>query len=98
MSIDNVNHPKHYADTCSMECIESMIIAFGKESVISFCKCNAYKYLWRYKNKNGSEDLKKAGWYVIKAIELCGKSRIPDEILEMRELIAVKEKSYGTDK
>lgn len=60
---DNVSHPRHYADTCSLECIEAMRIAFGKEAIISFCKCNAFKYLWRYKNKNGAEDLQKAKWY-----------------------------------
>ena len=65
--IDNVNHPQHYADSCSIECIESMIIAFGAEAVYDFCICNAYKYLWRHKNKNGMEDINKAIWYVNKA-------------------------------
>lgn len=67
---DNVNHPKHYADTTSIECIEAMLIAFGREAVICFCKCNAFKYLWRYKNKNGGEDLEKATWYCYKAASL----------------------------
>lgn len=62
---DNIN-PSHYKDECSMECIESMIIAFGVEAVYGFCLCNAYKYLWRYKNKNGMEDINKALWYVNK--------------------------------
>ena len=60
---DVVNHPKHYADFCSLECIEVMEIAFGVEAVIHFCKSNAFKYLWRYKNKNGMQDLEKAMWY-----------------------------------
>lgn len=60
---NNVDHPRHYEKTCSMECIEAMEICFGKEAVIHFCKCNAFKYLWRYKNKNGKEDLEKAKWY-----------------------------------
>ena len=60
---DNVNHPRHYEKSCSIECIEAMEIAFGAEAVISFCKLNAFKYLWRFKNKNGTEDLEKALWY-----------------------------------
>jgi hypothetical protein len=64
--IDNIN-PSHYKDSCSIECIESMIIAFGAEAVYDFCICNAYKYLWRHKNKNGMEDINKAIWYVNKA-------------------------------
>ena len=48
---DNVNHPKHYADTTSIECIEAMIVAFGRGAVVDFCKCNAFNYVWRYQNK-----------------------------------------------
>ena len=62
--IDNVNHPKHYADSCSIECIDSMLVAFGAEDVAKYCVINAYKYIWRYKAKNGVEDLKKAEWYL----------------------------------
>lgn len=60
---NNVDHPRHYEKTCSLECIEAMEIAFGAEAVINFCKLNAFKYLWRFKNKNGTEDLEKALWY-----------------------------------
>lgn len=61
---DMVNHPSHYADSCSMECIESMEIAFGVECTAVYCLINAYKYLWRRKAKNGSQDVKKALWYL----------------------------------
>lgn len=30
---------------------------------------NTFKYIWRFKNKNGLEDIKKARWYVTKAYE-----------------------------
>lgn len=60
---DFVNHPTHYSE-CSLECIEVMRITFGDSAVYNFCICNAFKYLWRYKFKNGDEDLKKAEWYV----------------------------------
>ena len=60
---DNIN-PDHYKNSCSLECIEAMVMAFGITAVFNFCKCNAWKYIWRWKNKNGVEDLKKAKWYL----------------------------------
>lgn len=68
---DVVNHPSHYEGKTSIECMESMIIAFGVEYVYHFCICNVYKYLWRYKNKNGLEDVRKAEYYLNKATDLC---------------------------
>ena len=41
---DAVNHPSHYCREGSMECIDEMILLFGKEEVKSFCKLNAWKY------------------------------------------------------
>lgn len=61
---DNVNNPKHYSGTCSLECIDVMEAILGEEAVKHFCLGNAFKYLWRYKNKNGEEDLDKARWYL----------------------------------
>lgn len=62
--MDNVNHPKYYESECSLECIEVMRLTYGRKMVWDFCICNAFKYLWRYKNKNGKEDLRKAEWYI----------------------------------
>lgn len=88
---DNVNHPKHYEGSTSLECIEAMQIAFGTEAVIDFCKCNAFKYLWRYKNKNGIEDLKKANWYCERVIILRGGDNEEDiQLEELRKQIHVK--------
>ena len=63
-----VNHPDHYIS--KYECIDVMEEVFGSQAVKDFCICNAFKYLWRYKKKNGIEDLKKARWYLDKEIEL----------------------------
>ena len=60
---DHIN-PNHYKSECSLECIEAMELIFGQKAVLDFCVCNAWKYIWRWKNKNGIEDLKKAQWYV----------------------------------
>lgn len=66
---DNVNHPHHY-ETGKYECIDVMIETQGNEAVKDFCICNAFKYIYRHKNKNGVEDIKKAIWYLKKFIEL----------------------------
>lgn len=66
---DVVNHPSHY-ETGKFECIEVMEEALGKEAVMGFCVCNAFKYLYRHRRKNGVEDIKKSRWYVDKYVEL----------------------------
>lgn len=69
---DNVNHPSHY-ETGNFECIDVMVETQGKEAVMDFCICNAFKYIYRHNNKNGIEDIKKAKWYLDKYIELSEK-------------------------
>lgn len=65
--IDNVSHPSHYEGNTSIECIDAMRLGLGDQAVYDFCLCNAFKYMWRYKNKNGTEDLDKAEWYIKEA-------------------------------
>lgn len=67
---DNVNHPSHYNREDAMECIDEMVLIFGKEAVKNFCLCNAWKYRYRAADKNGMEDLKKSDWYLKKYKEL----------------------------
>lgn len=59
-----VNHPSHY-NQGGIECIDAIKAATanltGEEA---FCTGNALKYLWRWKEKNGIEDLDKAIWYI----------------------------------
>lgn len=64
---DPVNRPAHYTSG-GIECIDAMQAAFGVEAVKDFCLCNAFKYLWRHRNKNGVEDLKKARWHLNRLI------------------------------
>lgn len=50
-------NPAHYRRHPSgLECIELT-------ETMSFCEGNAVKYLWRFRDKNGVEDLRKALWY-----------------------------------
>ena len=64
---DPVNRPAHYTSG-GIECIDAMQAAFGDEAVKDFCLCNAFKYLWRHRQKNGVEDLKKCRWYLNRLI------------------------------
>lgn len=72
--MDNVNKPSHYTQG-NIECIDAMLSAYGKEAVIHFCMCNAFKYQWRFNKKNGEEDILKCQWYQNKMIELQQKDK-----------------------
>ena len=73
MEEERVNHPNHYTQG-DIECIDAMQAAFGKQAVICFCVCNAFKYIWRHNNKNGMEDIAKAKWYLDKYVQLVEES------------------------
>lgn len=62
---DMVNHPSHYQSKNGLEAID-VIEAFTSdlEGIEAVDTANAIKYLLRWKNKNGIEDLKKAIWYI----------------------------------
>lgn len=70
MNSDNVNHPAHYTQG-KFECIDVLDdITKELKGIEAICTANAVKYLWRWKHKNGLEDLKKAQWYINKLIEV----------------------------
>jgi len=78
---DNVSRPGHYT-AGNIECIEAMQAMMTHEEFIGYLRGNIFKYQWRYKHKNGLEDLRKAQWYQNKLIEAeCYKST-PTAILE----------------
>lgn len=71
---DNVNHPSHYT-AGGIECIDALAAAtVGLTGIEAVDTANAIKYLWRWKGKNGAEDLKKAKWYIDHLIALQGDS------------------------
>lgn len=61
---DEINHPTYYKKG-DVECIDAIKAAVstlkGFEAV---CTANVIKYMWRWKEKGGSSDLKKAKWYL----------------------------------
>ena len=61
---DMVNHPQHYTQG-GIECIDALKAAtVGKRGIEAVCVANVIKYLWRYEEKNGIEDGRKAKWYI----------------------------------
>lgn len=60
--IDNVNNPQHYKSKSVVLVLEIEPITILRD--LPSCKGNAIKYVLRYKNKNGLEDLKKAEYYI----------------------------------
>jgi hypothetical protein len=65
---DMVNNPSHY-NKSGIECIDA-IQAMTDEGFEHYLQGNIMKYLWRYRYKNGVEDLKKAEWYLHKLIKI----------------------------
>lgn len=65
---DNVQHPAHYTSG-GIECIDAIRASLGLSEFADYCKGNIIKYLWRYRLKNGVEDLKKARVYLDWMIE-----------------------------
>lgn len=65
MSKEKIDHPKHYNMDGGLECIEEMLMVFGRDAVINFCLLNAWKYRYRasFKGKK-RDDLNKANWYL----------------------------------
>lgn len=64
---DMVNSPPHY-NKAGIECIDALRAATG-EGFEYYLQGNILKYLWRYRYKNGTEDLKKARWYLDELIK-----------------------------
>ena len=68
---DPVNSPAHYADNFGgIQCIDAIETSMSTEEFKGFLKGNVQKYVWRYSQKNGAEDLKKAKWYLERLIAL----------------------------
>ena len=65
---EKVNHPLHYTQG-SVECIDALEAAtVNLTGIDAVCTANAIKYMWRWKQKGGLEDLKKAKWYIERLI------------------------------
>ena len=71
---DKINMPSHYIGRLGLEAIEVVRNFSTPEQEAGFYYGNAIKYLTRYQNKNGVEDLKKARKNLDWLIELVEKN------------------------
>ena len=69
-----VSHPSHYQSKSGLEVI-NVIAAFteGLEGIEAVDTGNAIKYICRWKDKNGVQDLEKAMWYIQHLIDHLNK-------------------------
>ena len=65
---DMVNHPPHY-NKAGIETIDA-IKAMTDTGFEYYLQGNIMKYLWRYRYKDGVQDLKKAQWYLTELIDV----------------------------
>ena len=56
---DAVQHPSHYTQG-GIECIEAIRASMTADGFCDYCKGNIIKYIWRWRDKGGVEDLRKA--------------------------------------
>ena len=62
---DYLVNPKHYKSDKGLECIDCIEgVVQDLVGVEATDTGNIMKYLWRWKNKDGVNDLKKAKWYL----------------------------------
>lgn len=60
-----VSHPDHYQSETGLEVIDVIeAFTFDLTGIESFDTGNIIKYICRWKEKNGVEDLEKAKWYL----------------------------------
>jgi hypothetical protein len=60
---DNVNSPDHYTQG------DIEVIDYILDQKFDYLEGNVIKYVSRYRNKGGIEDLRKAKWYLVKLID-----------------------------
>ena len=60
---DAVQHPSHYTHG-GIECIDAIRASMTADGFCDYCKGNIIKYIWRWRDKGGAEDLRKASVYL----------------------------------
>ena len=91
---DMVNHPKHYTSgTLGIEVINTMEMCTTREEFMGYLRCNALKYISRFENKNGLEDVKKCAWYVKKYLAVQGLEEKDCKDEEAYNLLKIVENS-----
>ena len=75
---DPVNRPAHY-NQGGIECIDAMKAMATPEEFLGHLRITAVTYIWRFRDKNGIEDLKKAIWYLNRLVAELEKDATVDK-------------------
>lgn len=76
---DNIN-PSHYQRS-GMECIDAIRAAVENLTGLdAYCTGNMVKYAWRWKEKNGKEDLQKIQQYAQFLIDDIEEAKFQEEL------------------
>ena len=77
---EKVDHPDHYQSETGMEVIDVIeAFTFDLKGIEAFDTGNVIKYICRWNNKNGLEDLQKAQWYLAHLIKHVEKMKKENE-------------------
>ena len=83
-----VSHPSHYQSSSGLECIDVIKAATEKlKGIEAVDTAQVIKYIWRWKEKNGKQDLEKAKWYLqdlIEHLEAIERAKIPKVEIECK--------------
>lgn len=74
MPTNDPTSPNHYRQG-GIECVEAIRASLGDDRFCDYCQGNVQKYIWRWRHKNGVEDLKKASVYLNWLIEAAESHR-----------------------
>ena len=86
-----VSHPSHYQSKSGLEVID-VIEAFTAElkGIEATDTGNVIKYICRWKDKNGVQDLEKAMWYLQHLIDHVKSESTPRVQTDIKNLISVR--------
>ena len=85
---DPIN-PNHYKQG-GLESIDAIKAFMSEEAFKGFLKGNCQKYLFRYEQKNGIEDLKKCQWYLERLISVLEKDQPSPLLARFQEFVPME--------
>lgn len=71
--------PDYYKGDGNVTCMDALracVYGWNPDPLYAFWFCNAFKYLWRFRRKNGVEDLYKCEDYIDLLIDEIEKANI----------------------
>ena len=76
---DKINPPHYQRD--GMECIDAIEAAVQNLSgAEAYATGSAIKYLWRWKEKGGIDDLNKAKWFIQRMVDYLEEIEMQEEL------------------